>query len=96
MVKPAPASTFIADQAEFLLHLLVDALDDPAMLRHSRQIRRVDSQYLVGSVSVKRFLRLRHDSDSASSKLLSPNEGSVYDLVSSSYAVGRFEGKARA
>jgi hypothetical protein len=41
MVKAAPASSFVMTKSEFLLQLFVVALDDPALLRRSYQIRKL-------------------------------------------------------
>src|ERR1700751_6389568 len=41
MVKTAPASSFIISQSEFLLQLLVVALDDPTMFGQSHQISKL-------------------------------------------------------
>jgi hypothetical protein len=38
MVKPAPASSFIVAQSEFLLQFFVVTLDDPALLGQAHQI----------------------------------------------------------
>ena len=56
MVKSSPTSTFVVAQAEFLLEILVVALDAPAQMRGANQVidcavlGQRDSQYLVGSL----------------------------------------------
>src|ERR1700683_5639159 len=63
MVKTAPASSFVMTQSEFLLQLLVVALDDPAMLRHSHQIGKWGGLGQSGEPVLDRFCLLARPLD---------------------------------
>ncbi len=78
MVKAAPAAAFVVAKPEFLLEVLVIALDPPAPLGLPDEVGqevsagRVENQYLVGSASPFGHSIRHHSSARGSQRLVSP------------------------
>ena len=77
VVEAAPPAPFIIPKAEFLLELLIIALDPPSQLCQINQaverdiLGQVENQYLVGSVSPSGHSTSSHSSARASLSKLS-------------------------